>query len=55
MPSCASWLKSKECVNIFYGAPIPKEDYDFFVGPYESKKTLDAIRKNKKPEKEETT
>jgi hypothetical protein len=38
-----------------YGAPIPKEDYDLFVGPYENKKTLDAIRKNKKSEKEEMT
>jgi len=31
-----------------YGAPIPKKDYDRFVGPYENKQTLDAIRKNRK-------
>jgi hypothetical protein len=30
-----------------YGAPIPKRDYDRFVGPYENKTTLDAIRKKK--------
>jgi hypothetical protein len=31
-----------------YGAPIPKEDYDRFVRPYENKKILDTIRKKKK-------
>ncbi len=31
-----------------YGAPIPKREYDLFVGPYENKKTLDAIRKKLK-------
>jgi len=31
-----------------YGAPIPKRDYDRFIGPYENKKTLDAIRKKRR-------
>ncbi|MDH4272221.1 MAG: DUF3795 domain-containing protein [Candidatus Aminicenantes bacterium] len=31
-----------------YDAPIPKKDYDRFVGPYENKKRLDAIRKKLK-------
>jgi hypothetical protein len=30
-----------------YGAPIPKVDYDRFVRPYENKKTLDAIRRQR--------
>jgi len=31
-----------------YGRPIPKRDYDRFVAPYESRKTLDAIRAKKR-------
>jgi hypothetical protein len=30
-----------------YGAPIPKADYDRFVGPYENKKTLEALRRRR--------
>jgi len=27
-----------------YGGPIPEEDYEIFVKPYESRKVLDEIR-----------
>ena len=27
-----------------YGAPLPQEDYELFVEPYESRQTLDALR-----------
>jgi hypothetical protein len=30
-----------------YGAPIPKKEYDRFVAPYESRKTLDALRRKR--------
>jgi hypothetical protein len=34
-----------------YGAPIPKKEYERFVAPYENKKILDAIRKEKKQDR----
>jgi hypothetical protein len=27
-----------------YGAPLPQEDYELFVEPYENRQTLDALR-----------
>jgi hypothetical protein len=31
-----------------FGAPLPKEDYELFVKPYESRRVLDRIRKKGK-------
>jgi len=46
-PKMIDYRKVKER----YGGPLPKEDYEAFVMPYESKKVLNKIRQKRKQPK----
>jgi hypothetical protein len=39
----ARFIDGKKVVKR-YGKPVPEEDYNCFIGPYEGKKVLDKIR-----------